>query len=320
MRLSATAWAKLRRHEATAPPGKSTALKKVQSLAADAGTARLYVHAADTNKPVALSKYVLGLPQDDYWFDGPAPLELIVSFPRPKFTSVRRSSATDLADQWTRSIHQLPIQQAVVQVRGSEPEIIRIVDVEASDGSVFHPEWTAAARRAGAQSWEEIAATAEWRTDQVDNVAAGRGTLLNPLDTAALKKVRTEETAIAGKPAQSAIPSTHETPINPSSDKTVCNNSVCNITVGDISLSNQALSNQVISTQALGENSGDNPIGEMVYRKEPPKPQEIEMQEIPTFHVPMRKIPIPDEQMTEVSTIQEQQTMQCEVDEDGSIA
>ena len=300
MRLSATAWAKLRRHEATAPPGKSTALKKVQSLAADAGATRLYVHAADTNKPVALSKYVLGLSQDDYWFDGPAPLELIVSFPRPKFTSIRRSSATDLAGQWTRSIHQLPTQQAVVRVRGSEPEIIRIVDVEASDGIVSYPEWTAAARRAGAQSWEEIAATAEWRTDQVDNVAAGRGTLLNPLDTAAFKKIRTEETAIAGKPDQSAIPSTHETPVNPSSDK-------------------------IVSHQALGENSGDNSISEMGYTIDSLMPQEMEMQEIQTQEIPkcdapIRNVLVPEVQMTEASIIQEQQTMHCEVDEDGSIA
>ena len=175
LRLSKSAWQELRRCEAVAPPGKAAALLRVQSLAAASGASRLYVHAADTELPIALSRYVRGLPDEDYWFDGPAPLELVVSFPRPKFTNVKRDSASDLAVRWTRSIHQLPTQHAAVRVRGTEPEIVRILDVETSDGSMTDPLWTAAARAARVQSFDEIEDVASWRTTQVEWVASGRG-------------------------------------------------------------------------------------------------------------------------------------------------
>lgn len=174
LRLSKSAWEEVRRVDSIAPPGEAAALERVQSLAASAGATRLFVHAADTEQPIALSVYLRGVPEEDYWFDGPAPLELVVSFPRPKFTNIKHGSASDLAARWTRDIHQLPTQHAAVRVRGSEPEIIRILNVEASDGTVTNPDWTSAARAARTQSVEEIENVAVWRSAQVERIAAGQ--------------------------------------------------------------------------------------------------------------------------------------------------
>lgn len=301
IRLSGAAWTKLRRHEATAPPGKETSLKEVQSLAAEAGIPRLYVHAADTDKPIALSKYVQGLSQDDYWFDGPAPLELIVSFPRPKFTSVRRSSATDLSGQWTRDIHRLPTQQAVVRVRGSDPEIIRIVDVETSDGSASHAEWTVAARRAGAQSWEEITATAKWRRDQVDQVAAGNGTLPGPVNSdVRVDGVVCSEGGEIGQTIPPTVSRSHETPSDMSSravlNKTTPSQATEEKSKGISSRERESLSHD-------REDTGSNP-GSTDRHQEPQRGEAL----------------VGELQTGNVLTNQNEHTIQREVDEDGSIA
>ena len=177
LRLSGAAWQEFHRYEGTAPPGKGAALLRVQSLAAACGVARLYVHAADTEMPVALSIYVRGLSEDEYWFDGPSPLELIVSFPRPKFTNVKHTSSGDVAARWTRRIHKLPTQHAVARVRSNEPEVIRVLDVETSDGAVIAPAWTLTARRTCSQSYDEIEDVAAWRAAQVEAVVRGRGPL-----------------------------------------------------------------------------------------------------------------------------------------------
>lgn len=313
IRLSGAAWAKLRRHEATAPPGKESSLKKVQSLAAEAGIPRLYVHAADTDKPVALSKYVQGLPQDDYWFDGPAPLELIVSFPRPKFTSVRRSSATDLSGQWTRDIHQLPTQQAVVRVRGSDPEIIRIVDVEASDGSASHAEWTVAARRAGAQSWEEITATAKWRRDQVDQIAAGNGTLPGPVNSdARMDGVVCSEVEVSfGQTIPSTVPKSHKTSSDLSSSRTLLNSTILSQATEEKSWGRSSREQDSLSRDR--EDSRSNP-GSTDGHQEP------QMGEALTGEAQLRDAPTSELQTGNVLTNQNGDTIQLEVDEDGSIA
>lgn len=174
LRLSEPAWQEVRRADAIAPPGEAAALGRIQSLAAASGATRLFVHAADTEQPVALSLYLRGLPEEEYWFDGPAPLELVVSFPRPKFTSIKRGTASDLAARWTRDIHQLPTQHAAVRVRGDAPEIIRILNVETSDETPTHSAWTSAARAAKTQSIEEIENVAVRRLAQIERVAAGQ--------------------------------------------------------------------------------------------------------------------------------------------------
>lgn len=167
LRLSAAAWNMLRHHQATTPLGKTTSVEFIHGLMAKAGIPRLYVHAADTKLPMALSEYVQNLFGEEYWFEGPAPLELVVSFPRPKFTHVQRRSAADLTAQWTRRLQQLPEQHAAIRVSGNDTEIVRILDVEVSDGALTDPAWTAATRRAASFSWNQIAEMIAWRKEQV---------------------------------------------------------------------------------------------------------------------------------------------------------
>ena len=171
LRLSAAAWNMLRHYQATTPLGKTTSIEFIHGLIAKAGIPRLYVHAADTKLPMALSEYVQNLSGEEYWFEGPAPLELVVSFPRPKFTHVQRRSAADLTAQWTRRLQQLPEQHAAIRVSGNDTEIVRILDVEVSDGALTDPAWTAAARRAASFSWNQIAEMIAWRKEQVELIS-----------------------------------------------------------------------------------------------------------------------------------------------------
>jgi len=174
LRLSPAAWKLLRHHQATAPLSENSSVEFIHTLLAKAGIPRLYVHAADTKLPTALTKYVQNLSGEEYWFDGPAPLELVVSFPRPKFTHVQRRSAADLTAQWTRTLQQLPGQYAAVRMSGNDTEVVRILDVKVSDGALSDPAWTAAARRAASFSWNQIAEMIAWRKGQIEWISGLR--------------------------------------------------------------------------------------------------------------------------------------------------
>ena len=171
LRLEAAAWEDFRRKQTTAVPGKGYALRRVQELAGSSGVARLYVRAADTGEFAALAQYVAGLPETDYWFDGPAPLELVVSFPTPQFVHAQKRSRSDLADRWTDVLQKLPTRHAVLCVGHAYPSLVQIADVSVPGGSASDGERSRAARSANAQPWEEVEETADWRAAQVERLA-----------------------------------------------------------------------------------------------------------------------------------------------------
>jgi len=171
LRLEAAAWEEFRRKQMTAVPGQGYALRRVQELAGSSGVARLYVRAADTGEFAALTQYVAGLPETDYWFDGPAPLELVVSFPTPQFVHPQKRSRSDLADSWTDILQKLPTRHPVLCVGHAYPSLVQIADVSVPGGSAADGERSHAARSANAQPWEEIEETADWRAAQVEQLA-----------------------------------------------------------------------------------------------------------------------------------------------------
>jgi hypothetical protein len=132
--------------------------------------ARLYVLALDTGEPVELRQYVAGLPPTSYRIEGPS-LQLVVSFPRPRFTAVERESESDVARAWTARLQELPVQHAVLKVAQAGVGIMRVVDVpdpavDARRRAVF----LAASVAANGQAATEIAATLEWREAEVERL------------------------------------------------------------------------------------------------------------------------------------------------------
>lgn len=172
LRLGTAAWDELRLGELASAPGEGYALRRVQELAADSGVVRLYVRAADTGEFEALTRYVAGLSETDYWFEGPAPLELVVSFPTPQFVHAQKRSRSDLADHWTNVLKNLPFQHAALSLWHGAPQIARIADVPVPEGSTSDREESRAIRRVNAQSWEEIEETRDWRGEEIERIAS----------------------------------------------------------------------------------------------------------------------------------------------------
>ena len=173
LRLSPDAWDDFRRQQMVAAPGEGYALRRVQELAGTSGVPRLFVRAPDTGGYVALTKYVADLPETDYWFDGPEPLELSVSFPKPRFSHAQRRSASDVAGRWADALINLPVQHAAVWLLSGERGEIRVVDVPGVVAGVPEGRSRMTAPPSG-QTWEEAWETVEWRDAQIERVAAGK--------------------------------------------------------------------------------------------------------------------------------------------------
>jgi hypothetical protein len=125
LRLSPAGWDRFR---APTPSGGEP-VAALLALARAGGVPRLYVQAPDTGEPVELRAYLAGLRPKDFWFTGPAPLKLVLAFPRPRLTGVERWTETDAGRAWTRCLMDLPVQHAVVRVASQAPEVIKIADV-----------------------------------------------------------------------------------------------------------------------------------------------------------------------------------------------
>jgi len=167
------------------PPDPLTGLQRLCHLSGFAG--RLYVRAPDTNEPVEVSRYLAALSPGEWRLGGPAPLTLSIFFPKPRLRIVGQQTESERQQAWTRTLMDLPVQQAVLatadqgqrygQGRGQEPAVIRVVDVRSLDAlaeaaAVSLERYLSAAAVAGGQSLREIESTHRWREEQVESVAA----------------------------------------------------------------------------------------------------------------------------------------------------
>jgi len=153
---------------------RGASIQRLETLAARSGVSRLYVQAADTGQPVALTRYVAGLTSTECWIDGPA-LQLVVLFPRPRLTHIERRTETDAARWWTRALQEVPVQHAVLRVGGANPGIVRVVDVPSSaadPGGI--KSFLATSLSANGQSAREMAETIDWRKSQIEQGASCR--------------------------------------------------------------------------------------------------------------------------------------------------
>lgn len=174
LRLSDYAWSQISQADIAGMPG--TALRRVAELAHEEGIFRLYVRAPDTGAPAALSRYLAGVPDSEYWFEGPTPLVLVVSFPACRFVHSARERGGDLSARWTRTLMDLPTQHAVLRLLTGEVGVFRAVDVPdelaPADGS--GDTWHREARTSAGHPPKEVARTMAWRRAQVAEVAQGR--------------------------------------------------------------------------------------------------------------------------------------------------
>lgn len=135
------------------------------------GAGRVYVHAADSGRPEEARRYVAGLSPEEFWLEGPAPLALVVAFPKPRLSGALRATEADAARAWTRALQDMPVQHAAFKVAGQPAVVMRVTDMDAplaGAGRLLED-----AARANGQGAAEVAEAARWRREQVARAVKG---------------------------------------------------------------------------------------------------------------------------------------------------
>ena len=91
-----------------------TAVKNLRLLAVASGVPRVYVRNPVTQELVEAGTFVHGLGDHEVTLSGGSPVELSVSFPRPRVGKVEHSSESEMTQGWLRSLLNMPVQHAVV--------------------------------------------------------------------------------------------------------------------------------------------------------------------------------------------------------------
>ena len=172
IRLSAPAWTAFR--DVAGRGDGIDQIAALKRLAVVSGVERLYVQASDTKQPMELERYVARITPVQFRLKGPAPVRLIVSFPRPRLSVLSRESEGERQQAWAKRLMELPAQQAAVRLAGGTPGVVQIVEVRDPVGAAGLERVLSAAVAGSGQSARELKETLDWRRDQVERVAMGQ--------------------------------------------------------------------------------------------------------------------------------------------------
>lgn len=143
----------------------------LKRLACVSGIDRLYVHAADSKKPVELSRYVRGLSPGDYDLTGFGPVRLTVYFPRPRLSVILRETEAERERKWIRTLGELPVRQAVLRLASGEAKVIQVLAVADPVPAAGFERFLSAAVAARGQSAREVEQAQTWRRETAERVA-----------------------------------------------------------------------------------------------------------------------------------------------------
>lgn len=145
LKLTRSAWKQLQIDQVFS----GNCLDALYAVAHRHGIARLYVTDPETGRAVEVRRYARGLVEPGIALMGPAPLQLVIRFPKPHI-SVQTATEADRTRRWMRILMTLPMQHAVVCVGGEEPRIVRFNDVpDTPDTPQFHAYVAAVDRATG---------------------------------------------------------------------------------------------------------------------------------------------------------------------------
>ncbi len=143
----------------------------LKRLASVSGIDRLYVHAADSKKPVELSRYVRGLPAGDYGLSGSGPVRLTVYFPRPRLSVLSRETEAERERKWIKVLGELPVRQAVLRLASGEARVVQVLPVADPMPAAGFDRFLSAAVAASGQSAREVEQAGVWRRETAERVA-----------------------------------------------------------------------------------------------------------------------------------------------------
>jgi len=152
----------------------------LKRLALVSGVGRLYVHAADTKRPVELARYLKGLAPGDYRLVGAGPVRLVVAFPRPRLSVLARETEAERGQRWVKALTELPVRGAVLWLATGRTGTVQVAEV-ADPGALpgfdvpgFERFLSASVAGSG-QSAREVAQAQAWRREEVEHIAGGSG-------------------------------------------------------------------------------------------------------------------------------------------------
>ena len=143
----------------------------LKRLACVSGIDRLYVHAADTKKPVELSRYVRGLLPGDYDLSGSGPVRLTIYFPRPRLSVLSRETEAERERKWIRVLGELPVRHAVLRLASGEARTVQVLPVMDPVPAAGFERFLSAAVAASGQSAREVEQAQAWRRETAEQVA-----------------------------------------------------------------------------------------------------------------------------------------------------
>ena len=147
----------------------------LKRLASVSGIDRLYVHAADTKKPVELSRYLRGLSPGDYCLSGTGPVRLIVAFPRPRLSVLSRETESERGQRWLKSLTELPVRRVVLRLASGNAGMVQVMDVADPAAPAGFERFLSAAVAGSGQSARDVEQAQAWRREEVECIAGGRG-------------------------------------------------------------------------------------------------------------------------------------------------
>lgn len=143
----------------------------LKRLASVSGIDRLYVHAADSKKPVELSRYVKGLSPGDYGLSGSGPVRLTVYFPRPRLSVLSRETEAERERKWIKVLGELPTRHAVLRLASGEAKTVQVLAVADPVPAAGFERFLSAAVAASGQTAREVEQAQAWRRETAGQVA-----------------------------------------------------------------------------------------------------------------------------------------------------
>jgi hypothetical protein len=198
LRFTESAWSRLWSEsmfvglfDPDAPERLDGFLEGLMQLAAEQGAMRLYVRSPLDGVALPLERYLQGLSVwRDVTFEGPDPVRLVVRFPRPRVTQVKRRTSHEVGEFWTGQLLRMGNQRTATYVDG-ELYALRPLDMEVPDThSEAFQSFRLAALRANGQTPEEVVRI---RTEREARIIALQSSLPEPEEPvrlAAGRKVR----------------------------------------------------------------------------------------------------------------------------------
>jgi Type IV secretion-system coupling protein DNA-binding domain len=198
--LTAVAWEVWKQFVGSSPVADAP-VQILLKLAGVSGTSRLYVIAQgekytekeaikSRKEAVEIRQFLTGIrpymlpdplakekeePSIGYWIQGPAPLFLMIRFPRPRLQVMVKQTESERSQHWLRMLQDLPVQQAVFQMAevSCTAKVLDVPDIDKGDVPKYIEQIRKRTNMCGTARANSREETENWRRGEVDRISQG---------------------------------------------------------------------------------------------------------------------------------------------------